>query len=221
MACKRICGAAAGRPLRRSFYARPTLVVARDLIGMIIATVSGSRLVSGRIVEVEAYLGPEDPASHAARGPTPRSAIMYGPPGVAYVYFIYGMHHCLNVVTEPPGRAGAVLIRALEPLEGRDLMARRRWPRPRSASPVTGGRPARRLQEAGLCNGPGKVCRALGVDLKWNGLALQGRPDGPRRIWLARGRGLVGEIVTTARIGIRQAADRPYRFVAARSDFAK
>jgi DNA-3-methyladenine glycosylase len=164
--------------------------------------------------EVEAYLGPEDPASHAARGPTPRSAIMFGQPGVAYVYFIYGMHHCLNVVTERAGRAGAVLIRAIEPLQGQQTMLRRhRRParRDRAGGPLRPG-------PAQLCNGPGKVCRALGIDLRWNGLSLQGQSPGPFRIWLERGPGARPTIVTTTRVGIRRAADRPYRFLAAESD---
>lgn len=187
------------RVLPVSFYSRPTLEVARDLVGAVLSSGEGDYLVEGRVVEVEAYLGRDDPASHAANGPTPRSAIMYGPPGRAYVYFIYGMHHCLNAVTEPEGTAGAVLIRAVEPLAGLDLMAVRR---------------GRRLPPRRLCDGPAKLCRAFGVDLSCNGLPLDGGrlrlgpPQGPRpRIAVGR------------RIGIAKAADLPYRFCEAGSGF--
>jgi DNA-3-methyladenine glycosylase len=126
---------------------------------------------------------------------------MFGPPGVAYVYLIYGMHHCLNAVTESHGRAGAVLIRALEPLVGLEAMRARRG----------GGTPA------SLCAGPGRLCRALGIDLAWNGLPLTGRarPDpnksAPGRVWIATGRP-PAHIGVGPRIGIRRAADRPLRF---------
>lgn len=131
--------------LPRSFYARPTVEVARDLLGQLIVRERDGRTLTGRIVETEGYLGPGDLASHAGRGPTPRSRIMFGPPGVAYVYLIYGMHHCLNVVTEPDETAGAVLIRAVEPL----------------ALPV-GSR----------TDGPARLCQALGIDLALNGWDL-------------------------------------------------
>jgi DNA-3-methyladenine glycosylase len=181
-----------------AFFARSTLAVARDLIGCVVATRHGATLAAGRIVETEAYLGEEDPASHAARGPTPRAAIMFGPPGVAYVYLIYGLHHCLNFVTEPDGTAGAVLIRALVCVAGGDVMA---------ARSSAGGRSPR---PAALCAGPGRLCRALGIDRTWNGEPAQG----PRLRVLAR-RGAPPGLVATPRIGVRQAADRPWRFVAA------
>ena len=180
-----------------SFFARPTLEVARDLIGCVVATGHGATLTAGRIVETEAYLGEDDPASHAARGPTPRAAIMFGPPGVAYVYLIYGLHHCLNFVTERDGTAGAVLIRALVPVAGREVMAGRR---------AAGGRLPRL---SALCDGPGRLCRALGIDRTWNGESAQG----PRLRVLAR-RGAQPGIMVTPRIGVRRAADRPWRFVA-------
>jgi DNA-3-methyladenine glycosylase len=195
-----------------SFFARPTLRVARDLVGSVLTAGVNGVSVRGRIVEVEAYLGRDDPASHAARGPTGRSAIMFGPPGVAYVYFIYGMHHCLNVVTEPEGTAGAILIRALQPLAGLETMTRRR----------TGSRTAqgcvRRVRSRELCNGPGKLCQALGIDRSWNTLSfLAGQGSGTAQgsgHWLAleAGQSPAPRILETPRIGIRKAAARPYRF---------
>jgi DNA-3-methyladenine glycosylase len=196
------------KSLSRSFFARPTLEVARDLVGAVLCAEAGGALVRGRIVECEAYLGSEDPASHAARGPTPRSSIMFGPPGVAYVYFSYGMHHCLNFVTEPRGTAGAVLIRALEPLAGRQIMERRRG----------GDRPGRSLRRRDLCSGPGKLCQALGIDLAWNGLRLGRRVPGPRRLWLEPGPRPVDNPLATPRIGIRRAVRSPYRFLDGDSD---
>lgn len=125
------------RPLPRSFYDRKTLVVARDLLGKLLVHVVDHRLRAGRIVEVEAYLGPGDMAAHTARGPTPRTRAMFGPPGHIYVYLVYGLHHCMNVVTEPEGIGTAVLLRALEPVANLPLPA----------------------------NGPGRVCKAMGINL--------------------------------------------------------
>ena len=196
------------RPLPRRFFARDTVDVARDLLGCTLWAASGATVCAGRIVEVEAYLDERDPASHAGRGPTPRSAIMFGPPGVAYVYLIYGRHHCLNAVTEQDGRAGAVLIRALEPLVGRGAMRDRAG---------RGGR-----APTSLCAGPGRLCRALGIDLRWNGLPLTGKArNGPNnsssgRVWIAAGRPPI-RISRGPRIGIRRAADRPLRFCDAES----
>jgi DNA-3-methyladenine glycosylase len=134
------------RRLPRRFYARDTVAVARELLGKhIVHRRPGSERV-GRIVEVEAYLGPHDRAAHSARGLTPRTRVMFGPPGHAYVYLVYGLHHCLNVVTEPEGHGSAVLIRALEPV--RNL--------------------------AGSARGPGLVCRALGLDRRLDGADLLG-----------------------------------------------
>jgi len=132
-------------PLPRSFYARPTIAVAHDLLGKLLVAREGESIA--RIVEVEAYLGLRDAASHARRGPTPRAAIMFGPPGFLYVYLIYGMHHCMNVVTETDGVAGAVLLRAAAPVAGLP-------DRPRPAT------------------GPGKLCAALGITRANNGLDL-------------------------------------------------
>ena len=142
--------------LMRDFYQRSTLTVARELLGQrLVRVVDGQRL-SGLIVEVEAYIGEDDAACHAACGRTPRNEAMYGSPGHAYVYFIYGMHHCLNVVTEETGFPAAVLVRALEPLEGLDIMHRHR-----------SGRPDRELT-----NGPAKLCQALAIDRVFNGVDL-------------------------------------------------
>lgn len=142
-----------GTRLDRSFYSRPAVEVAPDLLNKVL--VSGA--CSGRIVEVEAYCGRDDPGSHAYRGPTPRTQVMFGPPGHLYVYFSYGMHWCANVVADREGSAAAVLIRALTPLEGIDLIERRR--------PA-----ARRPRD--LCNGPAKLTQALAIDGTHDGLDL-------------------------------------------------
>ena len=182
--------------LQRDFYARPTMEVARDLLGRLLVRVYDGQRLSGRIVETEAYLGANDPASHAYRGPTDRNRVMFGPPGYAYVYFIYGMHHCLNIVTESDGVAGAVLIRAIEPVEGVEVMQRLR-----------GGRPI-----AELTNGPAKLAQALGLDIFWNGTDLCTSDD----LFLEEGEPVPDESVMTApRIGLSSGAtkDAPWRFV--------
>ena len=143
--------APASFPLPRAFYERPTVAVARDLLGKVLVRRLGRRTLRARIVEVEAYLGERDAASHARRGPTPRAAIMFGPPGFLYVYLVYGMHHCMNFVTEADGVAGAVLIRAAEPLYGGD---------------------------PGALRGPGKLCLALGVTLADKGTDLTSASSG-------------------------------------------
>src|SRR6188472_310751 len=140
------------RALPRSFYDRPTLTVAVDLLGKVLVRRTASGVTAGMIVEAEAYIGEDDPACHAAPGPTARNAPLYGPPGVAYVYLNYGMHYLVNAVTEAEGSPAAVLIRALEPIEGIALMQRRR--RGRTAIDV----PA-------LCRGPGNLTKALGISL--------------------------------------------------------
>lgn len=150
----------ASRTLPREFYARPTLDVARDLIGKALVHDSPSGLTSGIIVEAEAYIGESDPACHAAPGPTQRNAPLYGPPGIAYVYLNYGIHYLVNAVTEPAGSPAAVLIRALEPLEGEPLMRRRRARFAR--------RPPEAFASADLCRGPGNLTRALGISLRQN-----------------------------------------------------
>lgn len=179
-------------PLPRTFYARPTLQVAGDLLGRVLVHVTPDGSASGRIVEVEAYVGESDPACHAAAGFTARTAPLYGRPGRAYVYLNYGMHYLVNVVTECEGTPGAVLIRALEPLTGLPLMHRRR---------------ARRtpLRDDALCRGPGNVSRALGVSL------AQNRADLVRSQLSITGDGIGGEMVWSPRIGIRVGTDRNWR----------
>jgi len=194
--------------LGEEFFARATVDVARDLLGATLQACDERGIrTAGRIVETEAYGGQDDPASHAGRGRTPRSALMFGPAGVAYVYFIYGMYHCLNFVTEIEGRAGAVLIRALEPTAGLADMARRR-----NLDPA-------HLRRRDLTAGPGKLCQALGLDLTWNGMAVSAPPqqDAPRQ--------LVVEAAPTPvawqagpRIGISRATDWPRRFIDPQSD---
>jgi DNA-3-methyladenine glycosylase len=171
--------------LNSAFFDRPVLRVARDLIGATLL-VAG---VGGRIVETEAYHH-TDPAAHSYRGPTPRNAVMFGPPGFAYVYRSYGIHWCLNFVCEAEGSASAVLIRALEPLEGVPAMRRRR------------GSMDGRL----LCAGPGRLCEALGVTDRHNGLPLDRAPFELRE---REGR---PKIVIGPRIGITKAVDHPWRF---------
>ena len=175
-----------GRRLRRSFYARDPLVVAPDLLNKVL--VHGGR--AGRIVEVEAYRGQDDPASHAFRGPTPRTEVMFGPPGHLYVYFTYGMHHCANVVCGPDGTASAVLLRAGEVVEGLDLARERRGSHP----------------DRDLARGPARLCSALGLDLRHNGLDLT---DGALVLGPPVG---VSQVSTGPRVGLRQAPDHPWRF---------
>jgi DNA-3-methyladenine glycosylase len=158
------------RPLPRAFYLQPTLRVARALLGKLLVHDGPDGRTAGRIVEVEAYRGPQDRAAHSSGGRrTARNEVMYGPPGHAYVYFVYGMHHCVNVVCQARDVPEAVLVRALEPLEGEPLMrVRRRLP----------DTPAWRL-----CRGPGALCQALGIGRAENGAdLLRGRlrlVDGP------------------------------------------
>jgi DNA-3-methyladenine glycosylase len=156
-----------GRTLPRSFYKRPTLDVARDLLGKVLVHRTAGGITSGTIVEAEAYVGESDPACHAAPGPTVRNAPLYGEPGIAYVYLNYGLHYLVNAVTEEKGSPAAVLIRALEPVEGVPLMRRRR---------ARGtGRSGGTIPEADLCRGPGNLTRALGITLRQNRLDLTGR----------------------------------------------
>lgn len=174
------------------FFVRSPLTVAAELIGAVLHLRQDGAVCSGRIVETEAYAGDDDPASHAYRGPTPRNAVMFGPPGVVYVYFIYGVHHCLNIVTGPAGTPGAVLIRAVEPLDGLAAMMRRR------------------KRDRDLTNGPGKLCEAFGIDRRLNGLDL-GPGKGPA-LWITPPPN-VPRVTATSRIGLSRAADRPWRFV--------
>jgi DNA-3-methyladenine glycosylase len=156
--------------LPREFYARPTLEVAPDLLGKVLVHRTRHGLTSGVIVEVEAYIGESDPACHAAPGPTKRNTPMYGAPGHAYVYLNYGVHYLFNIVTEPKLSPAAVLVRALQPLQGIDLMRRRRM-RSRTSRR---GKPSIRIPDHVLCKGPGNVSHAMGITLKDTGADLLG-----------------------------------------------
>jgi DNA-3-methyladenine glycosylase len=182
--------------LDRDFYARTAVEVARDCLGKIL--VHGK--TAGRIVETEAYLGVDDRAAHAWRGLTDRTRVLFGPPGHAYVYFIYGMYECLNFVAELEGQAGCVLIRALEPIAGIATMGRRR--------PA-----AKRVED--LASGPGKLTLALGITRKQNGADLTRSALQVRRLSDEP----AVEIMTTPRIGIAHCADWPLRFVIAGNRF--
>jgi DNA-3-methyladenine glycosylase len=189
---------AAGKLLPRSFYSRPPDAVGRGLLGKILRRKLDGEWLSGRIVETEAYFGQDDPAAHTYVGKTARNAVLFGPPGFAYVYFIYGMYSCLNVSCEPAGQPGGVLFRALEPVTGLETMARLRG-LPKTGKPKL------------LTSGPGRLCQALGITRAGqNGLdmtsaesELQILDDGFRPELIA----------ATPRIGITKAADWPHRFV--------
>lgn len=183
--------------LTRSFFAQPTLSVARGLLGQRLVREIDGRRLAGLIVETEAYIGPRDTANHASRGRTPRTQVMFGPPGYIYVYVIYGMYHMLNFITEQEGFPAAVLIRAIEPVEGIEVMQSLR----------------QRASGCYLTNGPGKLTQALGVDKNLNRRdATQGR-----QLWLEAGEPLPDTLVAIGpRVGIDSAAakDRlaPWRF---------
>lgn len=181
-------------PLPSAFYERPTLDVARALIGKVVARHTPEGLTAGIIVETEAYVAAIDPAAHAYRGLTPRNRSMFGPPCHAYVYFIYGMHVCLNIVTEPAGEAAAVLIRAVEPTHGLDLMRLRR---------------GSRIPDRDLCRGPGRLCQALGITLALDGARLS---DPDLYIADAPGEAPSPPVATSPRVGISRAVDWPWRF---------
>ncbi len=181
--------------LPRSFYLQPTLTVARHLLGTYLVRKWGRTVYAGRIVEVEAYLGSHDPASHAFRGRTRRNDVMFWKGGHLYVYFTYGMHFCANIVTEREGTGHAVLVRAVEPLRGLQRMARNR------------GRSADELHS--LCNGPAKLCQAFHITGEDNGTDLCG-PS----IWVEKGPAGAGPggIARSERIGIRDGREHPWRF---------
>jgi DNA-3-methyladenine glycosylase len=182
------------------FYARDTETVARELLGAVLECHTPQGRVAGRIVETEAYLGEHDAACHATAGRTARTAPLYGPPGTAYVYFIYGMHWCVNAVTRRRGEPSAVLIRAVEPLRGVDLMRKRR--------------PAAR-RDVDLTNGPAKLCEALGIDIRYNTAPLQRAP-----LLIRAGTPVPDvDIVVTPRIGVRRASEWPLRYAVAGSPF--
>ena len=189
--------------LPRAFYDRPTLDVARDLLGKVLVHNRRGVVAGGAIVEVEAYIGESDPACHAAPGPTRRNEPLYGIPGHAYVYLNYGIHCLVNVVTEAHGSPAAVLIRALDPIDGIDIMRRRR------ARAMKG----RRTRVDGslrdthaLCRGPGNLTMAMGITLAENRLDLQGE-----RVYIEDRDIHIGAIAWGARIGIRVGTERPWR----------
>jgi DNA-3-methyladenine glycosylase len=184
--------------LPRAFYERDTEQVARDLLGTILISTIGGQRVSGRIVETEAYIGPHDPASHGAEriGRTRRNVSMFGSPGIAYVYRIYGVHWCLNAVTHETEYPAAVLIRAVEPIDGIQTMMRRRF------DAVVSGR------EKQLASGPGKLAAAFAIDAACDGHSLDHTP-----LWIEPGTPVARrDIVAGPRIGITKAADWPLRF---------
>ena len=195
--------------LRRAFFDRDPRTVARDLLGKLIVRREGRRQIAGRVVEVEAYLGAGDLAAHAAAGHTSRNSVLWGPPGHAYVYFIYGVYYCLNISCLPDGEAGCVLIRALEPVNGIANMAKARG---LADVDLTSTRDLRKL-----ASGPGKLCEALGItrprdnakDMLSPASDLQAMTDGFR----------VDEVAVTQRIGITKSAELPLRYVIAGNAF--
>ena len=182
-----------GAPLPARFYDRPTELVARELLGTVLQCTTSDGVTRARIVETEAYTGPDDPACHAVAGLTRRTEHLFGPPGLSYVYFIYGMYWCFNAVTRERGHGAAVLVRAVHPLDGMDLMRRRR---------------PRANRERDLTNGPGKLCLAMGIVGSMSGTSLRHGPI------VVRAGELVpdADVVVTPRIGISRAADWPLRF---------
>ncbi len=189
-------------PLPMSFYDRDPRMVSFDLLGKLLVRRNRRKLLMGRIVEVEAYLGQDDPAAHSFAGRTARNAVLWGPPGLSYVYFIYGNHYCFNVSCWPDGEAGGVLFRALEPLAGIEEMARAR---------ELSLEAAKDLRK--LTSGPGRLAEALGITCERdNGKDLtSARSD----LWIAEDGFRTGEIEKTPRIGITKAADLPLRFLLA------
>jgi len=185
-----------GTPLPHHYYEQPTLTIARDLLGKTLWRQTEQGTVGGIVVETEAYISAIDPASHNYRKLSKRSAVMFGPPGYAYVYFTYGMYHCFNVVTEPEGASGAVLIRAIAPSYGIDLMTRR--------CP-----PTRVLRD--LARGPARLCQALDLTTADNGLDMTSDA-----LWLSETAGgnpfTDDQIATSPRIGITLGTDLPWRF---------
>jgi DNA-3-methyladenine glycosylase len=183
-----------GAPLPAAFYDRDPAQVARELLGATLRLVDVAGVVSGRIVETEAYLGPHDPACHAVAGRTPRTWHLFGPPGTAYVYFVYGMHWCVNAVTREDGYGSAVLLRAITPIEGVAQMRSRR---------------SKARGDGELANGPGKLCAAFGIDRTFDGSPLTG--TGPLSIHA--GEAVPNEdVIIGPRVGISRAVDWPLRF---------
>jgi DNA-3-methyladenine glycosylase len=204
-------------PLSDDFYRREKHVVARDLLGRHLVRRHDGQLLVGRIVEVEVYGGPHDPSSHGDTGePTDRTRAMFGPPGTAYIYQIYGMYHCLNVVVPAEQKAAAVLIRAMEPIEGLEAMADGRGLTDKYDGPMT------RSVRGNLLSGPGKICQALHLDGTHDGRSLDDEP-----LWLSAGEPVARTdetVETTERIGLNpdtvgEAVEWPWRYVLAESDY--
>jgi DNA-3-methyladenine glycosylase len=195
--------------LRRAFFNRDPQVVARELLGKLIVRREGRKKLAGRIVEVEAYLGAGDLAAHAAAGHTARNAVLWGPPGHAYVYFIYGVHYCLNISCLPEGDAGCVLIRALEPVCGIAEMAKARG---LAELDLTLARDLRKV-----ASGPGKLCEALGITRPRDNAKDMLSPASDLQVMSDSFR--VEEVAVTPRIGITKSAEMPLRYVIAGNVF--
>jgi DNA-3-methyladenine glycosylase len=195
--------------LRRAFFNRDPRVVSRELLGKLIVRRDGRKQLAGRIVEVEAYLGADDLAAHAAAGHTARNAVLWGPPGHAYIYFIYGVHYCLNISCLPEGEAGCVLIRALEPVSGIHEMAKARG---LADLDLTSMRELRKL-----ASGPGKLCEALGITRPRDNNKDMFSPESDLQV-MSDGFH-VEEVAVTPRIGITKSAEMPLRYLIASSPF--
>jgi DNA-3-methyladenine glycosylase len=197
------------KPIEREFYNRDPRPVARELLGKLLLRKERGELLVGRIVETEAYLGSDDAAAHSAAGKTARNAVLFGPPGFAYVYFIYGVHYCLNVSCLPDGEAGGVLIRALEPVLGLERMAINRETELGAAPRVT--------ELRSLTSGPGRLAEAFGVDRERdNGKDLTRKTSD---LWIADDGSKAPTISDGPRIGITKAADHPLRYIIAGNAF--
>jgi DNA-3-methyladenine glycosylase len=191
------------KKLPRSFYLRPTLTVAKELLGKYLIRKIGDRTLVGKIVEVEAYLGENDPASHAYRGKTKRNEVMFLKGGHLYVYFTYGMHFCSNIVTEDEGKGRAVLLRAIEPIEGIDKMKKNRKIK---ITGTTNPEDKKSIKE--LANGPAKLCQAFELARKENGTDLLGN-----EIYISDGGAEINStIITTTRIGITTGVEKKWRY---------
>ena len=192
-------------PLPASFYDRDPRAVSRDLLGKILLRRESGKLLAGRIVEVEAYLGAEDAAAHAAAGRTAHNDVLFGPPGRAYVYFIYGNHYCLNVSCLPEGNAGCVLVRALEPVSGIEEMARAR------------GLPVQERDLRRLTSGPGRLAEAFGITRQRDN--DKDLTNCKSDLWIGEDGSLAPRVLVTKRIGITKAAEMPLRYVVADNPF--
>jgi len=192
------------RPLPRSFYDRDPRLVGPELLGRILVRRQGRKLLTGRIVEVEAYLGADDPAAHASIGKTPRNSVLFGPPGYAYVYFIYGNHYCLNVSCLPDGTPGGILFRALEPIEGTKEMFTLRGI-------------ARDMDLRGLTSGPGRLAAAFGITRERDN--AKDLTDAKSDLYIADDGSPLPRVLITKRIGITKAAEMLLRYIVAGSRF--